>query len=178
MTQMYRVKFARKLSVDTVDLGDVIVCAGSQEQAGDFVAQLYGLGSSAVEWDISRVKPSLYQVSRREVHNSLSTAMATTVNAAYASCATFPGVTENQPDEFWFEVQITARIRAEHEHRAALKLSQAVAREMTGEPQKSSCKELDIRCDRTEYHAKQPAMERQAIYTDVRFVPGGAGRPR
>lgn len=176
--QMYRAKFARRLSSDIVDLGDVVVCAGSQDMARDVVAQIYGLRNSSVEWDISRVKPSIYQVSRREVRHSISTVSATIINAAYASSATFPNETENMPDEFWFAVQATANIRAEHEHHAALKLSQALAREMNGEKQKSSCKDLEIRCDRTEYHARPSAMEKQSIYSEYKFVPGGAGRPR
>jgi len=176
--QMYRVKFARRLTDDLVDLGDVIVCVNSQEAACDAVASLYGFSASAVEWNVSRVKPSFYQVSRREVHHSIPTVDAELINAALASTATFPGTTENAPDEYWFSIEAKASIRAENEQAAAVKLSQAIGREMTGQPQKRSCRELDIKADRSEYHVRQSRTEQQALYTEHRFFNGGAGRPK
>jgi hypothetical protein len=176
--QMYRVKFARRLSGDTVDLGDMLVCAGSQDMARDAVAQFHDLGASSVEWDISRVKPSVYQISRREVRHCISTAMATAVDAHNATTATFPNETENMRDEFWFVVQAIANIKAEHEESATTKLASALAREMAGVKQKSSCRELEIRCERIEIRPRTSAIERQAVYSERRFMQGGAVRPR
>jgi hypothetical protein len=176
--QMYRVKFARRLIGDVVDLGDMIVCAGTQDAARDTVAVLLAIGVSGTEWDISRVKPSIYQVSRREVRNSISTVTADLVNPAFATMATFPGTTENRAEQFWFSVQATARIRAENEEDAIVKLAAGLEREMAGTLHKPSFQDLDIRCDRAELHPRSPAVEKQSIYTDIKIVHGGAGRPR
>lgn len=174
--QMYRVKFAKKIDPDTVDIGDVVVCAGSREAAMDMVAQVLELARSGTEMDVSRVKPSLFQVSRRTVKNSVATFDGNTIRDDVVSVATFPGTTENMPDEFWYSVVASASIRAENEEAAISKIAKAIVREASGEKQKASCKDLDIQCDRTEYHPRSPAVERNALYTFRRIFQGGDTR--
>ncbi|MCA1452162.1 hypothetical protein I6F35_02895 [Bradyrhizobium sp. BRP22] len=178
MNQMYRVKFARQLDRDMVDLGDCVVCAQNAEAACDAVRVILGIDESATKMDASRVKPSFYQIARREVKASLATCDAGTVREDLASVATFPGQTESRPDEFWHAVEVKAKIRALDENEAITKLTRAVIRETSGERQKASCKDLDILCDRVELHARPPGMEKQSIYTNSRFFPGGAARPK
>jgi hypothetical protein len=175
---MYRVKFARKLADDMVDLGDVLICAASQELACDSVSHMLGIKLSVTEMEVSRVKPSFYQISRRNVKHSISTSLATAIDVENASSATFPNQTESMPEEHWFAVMAMANIRADNENRAISKLSVAIAREMTGEKQKMSTRELEIRCDRTEWHPRQAAIERQALYAEPRIFQGGDARSR
>jgi len=176
--QMYRVRFARKLADDMVDLGDALVCAASQEMAGDMVAHILGIRFSATEMEVSRVKPSFYQLSRREVNHSMTTSLATAIDADNASSATFPNQTETRPDEYWYAVMAIANIRAENDEHAISKLSHAIMRDITGEKQKSSTRELEIRCDRTEWHPRQSALEQQALYSYPRIFQGGDTRSR
>lgn len=176
--QMYRVKFALPLAENMVDLGDVLVCAASNELAQDLVCQVLEIRRSDAQFDVARIKPSLYQLGRKEAKNSLATADALLVDANLASSATFPGVTENKPDEFWWNVVAQANIRAEHETLAILKMATALQREMRGEQQKGSLRDLDIKCDRMEYHPRPPAIEKNALYAVTRILQGGATRSR
>lgn len=175
MTQMYRVKFAIQLPGDMVDMGDCLVCTQNQDAACDAVKQILELNNNT-EFDVSRVKPSFHQLSRREVKASLSTFDADAVDQRVASVATFPLNSETWPDQFWHAVEAKANIRAENENEAILKLAKSIVREMSGERQKTSCRELDIVCDRAEYHPRTPAIEKQSIYTHHQIFHGGSAR--
>ena len=174
--QMYRVKFAIPIEGDQVDLGDCVVCAQSRENAAELMIMWLGLPRSTVELEVERMKPSLYQISRRVVTNSINTVTAETVNAAHASSATFPGVTETQTERHWHSVVAAAQIKAENENEAIVMLSRAIAREMSGEQQKRSCQDLTIQCDRAEFHPRSPAVEQNALFKEHRIFKGGDGR--
>lgn len=174
--QMYRVKFANKLGGNTVDLGDAIVCAQNADAACDMVSMLLALPKSGVEMEVHRVKPSFYQVSRRQVKESVSTFEAELVNADVTSTATFPGVTESRRDWHSFEVQAQATIRAGDENEAITKLAIGIQREMSGARQKRSITDLDIKCDRKEFHPRSPAVEENALYTFRQIFQGGDTR--
>lgn len=174
--QMYRVKFARQLSDDHVDLGDVIVCATSAEQAGASVASILGVAMSKTEMEISRVKPSIYQISRQTIKNTASAHEAHTVKADELSRATFPGVTESMPDEFLWVVTAQAQIRAENEDWAITKLGKAIERQQTGEKQKTSCKEFEIKAERLDLSPRSPAVDKNSLYVPIRIFQGGDGR--
>ena len=176
--QMYRVKFARKLQDDMVDMGDVLVCANSQEAAITLVGHHLDLRMTETEMEVSRVKPSIYQISRREVKNSISAIGAHTVGAGAASSATFPGVTESLPNEYWHSVAVQANIRAENEEVAVSRLATSVIRGTQGEKPKGFCKDLDIKCDRGDLHVRRSSLEENALYTFRQIFAGGAGRPR
>jgi hypothetical protein len=176
--QMYRVKFARKLQDDMVDMGDVLVCANSQEAAITLVGYHLDLRMTETEMEVSRVKPSIYQISRREVKNSISAIGANTFDAGAASSATFPGVTESLPSEYWHSVAVQANIRAENEEVAVSRLATSVIRNMQGEGPKGFCKDLDIKCDRGDLHVRPSSLEENALYTFRQIFAGGAGRPR
>jgi hypothetical protein len=174
--QMYRIKFARSIGGDLVDMGDVLVCAHSSEAAADMVVQVLGLERSQTHLDVSRIKPSLYTIDRHEIRESIATAHAGAVSADLATRATFPGVTESMPDEHWYCVIAQANARAIDENEAIKKLVRAIRQEMAGEPQKSSIKELEITVDRLNMHARSPAIERNAMYKVLRLFQGGSTR--
>lgn len=174
--QMYRVKFARKLTGDVVDLGDTLVCAQSQEAAGMMVSQALDISLSETEMIITRVKPSFYQISRREVKSSMPAVDASAIDAQLACSATFPGVTENMPDEVWFSIEARANIRGENENDAITKLSKAILKDILGEKQKGYCRDFDVLCDRTDLHPRSPAVEQNALYAFRRIFQGGDTR--
>jgi len=172
--QMYRVRFAQPMANKKVDHGDCIVCANSSEDARLLV--ISHLGVRSAEFDISRIKPSLFQISREIIDHSLAGNLATIFDEASESRATFPGITESLPDEFWHTVFAEAIIRAENEEKAIMKLSVAIRRQLTGEQQKRSTKDLNITCDRVDSHPRSPAIERSAIFKEIRIFAGGATR--
>src|SRR6266702_1266859 len=106
--QMYRVRFARTLPDDLVEMGDCIVCASNNDAARDMVAAIVGFPATVAQFEIVRIKPSLYLIGRRDVKHSLSAADGTAVDADNASAATFPGVSESMRDEHWYSVQAQA----------------------------------------------------------------------
>lgn len=173
---MYRVRFARSLPNDMVDMGDCVVCAGNADAARDGVSAILRFPVSTAQFEIIRVKPGLHLIGRREVHKSLSSSQASIVDSNVASIATFPGVTENLQNEYWHEVVASASIKAENGEAAIIKLARGIVREMSGEKQKSSTRDLDIKCDRKEFRAPSPALEQNALYTHLRFFEGGSAR--
>jgi hypothetical protein len=174
--QMYRVKFARKISAASVDVGDVIVCSNSQEAAIAAVALMLDLPVSDTEFEAHRVKPSFYQISRRTIDNSLSAVGAQTVNAAAACRATFPGVTESRQDRVWFALSVTADIHAPDENEAIAMLSRSIGREIAGTKQKGSTRNLDIVCERAALRPRTAAVDQNALYTFRRIFQGGDTR--
>ncbi len=174
--QMYRVKFARKLSDAKVDVGDAVVCASSQENALVLVAQILDLPVSGTEFEVARVKPSFFQVSRRTVDHRLATFDAETVSDKVACRATFPGVTESRVERDWYQVSAHADIHAENENEAVLMLARALVRQMTGEGQKRSTQNLDVACDRRSIHPRIAAVEENGLYKTIRVFQGGDAR--
>lgn len=174
--QMYRVRFARKLDDAKVDVGDVVVCAGTQEMALVLVAQILDLPVSGTEFEVARVKPSFFQVSRRTVDHRLATFAADTVSDKVACRATFPGVTESRVERDWYQVHAQADIHAENENEAILMLSRSLVREVAGENQKRSTQNLDVACDRRAVHPRTAAVEENGLYRTIRVFQGGDAR--
>ena len=174
--QMYRVKFAIKMPESNVDIGDVVVCAQSNDLARDMVMVVMSLPRSGVEMEVHRVKPSIFQISRRIISDRIPTYDAHEVNASVMSRATFPGVTESRRDWFTYDVQATATIKAENENEAISKLAIGITREMSGEKQKRSITDLDVKCDRKDAHPRSPAVEENGIFSTIRIFQGGDTR--
>ena len=146
--QMYRVRFARKLLNDLVDLGDCVACSSTAEGAQEMVATIIGFPPSTAEFEVVRVKPSLYLIGRREVRRSMSSVDAHVVDASLACRATFPNTTETMADEYWYAVQASANIKAEDKQSAIAKLARGIVRALRGEKQKFNTRDLEIKSDR------------------------------
>lgn len=172
---MYRVRFTRKLGEHSVDQGDVVVCAQTQQLALIVVAEQLELPASETQFEVARVKPSLYQISRKTVDNRISTFDAETVSEAMASNATFPGVTESYVDRYWFEVAASAEVKATDEGEAMGLFAASIARELAGERPKRT-RNLDIACNRLSEGPRLGAVEQNALYTHRRFFQGGDTR--
>jgi hypothetical protein len=178
MMQMYRVRFARKLPNDMVDVGDCVVCAASHDAAKIMVAEILKLLIATTEFEVARVKPSIHLIGRREVNKKMPTIAAELVDAELACTGTFPGVTENSPEEHWHEVEASAHIFAENEETAIAKLARGLIRYLSGERQKSSTKELQVKSDRSDWRPSQYGVRsaENALYTHLRFFKGGSAR--
>ena len=174
--QMYRVKFAAKISDEVADLGDVLICANSNQSAMEMVAAHMKLRRSGVEMSAERVKPSIFVLSRKEVGGRVPSFQGGTVHVRDTSHATFPGVTESRQDEFWFAIEARAEVRAEDESAAIVKLSRGIAAEMSGGKKSRAVRDLDIVCDRKELRPKTSAVERNGIFKNIRVFQGGDTR--
>ena len=82
--QMYLAKFARNIDDRIIDVAEIVVCAHSRDAALALVVQTFDLPPSSTQFEIRRVKPSIYQVSRRRIDNSMSTHDAQRVSAHLA----------------------------------------------------------------------------------------------
>ena len=64
--QMYRVRFQVHNST-MIDRGDVLCCASDKQSAVSMVLTLLSLPPSRAQCEVTRVKPSLFQLHRWEV---------------------------------------------------------------------------------------------------------------
>jgi hypothetical protein len=72
--QLYRVQF-RVHYANSIDLGDVLTCASDQDNARLNVIHLLNLPISCLQIEVTRVKPNIYELSRKLLpkHNSKPT---------------------------------------------------------------------------------------------------------
>jgi hypothetical protein len=140
------------------------------------VANILGLDESSSEFEVTRVKPSLYLIVRGERVSVVTGIGASVLHASCASSATFPDVTERLPEEYWHEIVVSARIMAENDAAAMAKLSIGIQRELRGEKHKSSTREFSVKCDRSDYRPRESTVERNGLYTHLRFFEGGSAR--
>jgi len=66
MSQMYRVTF-QVFYENVIDTGDYIICASSQEMAADAIMQYLELPRSRTRFEVVRVRPGIYEISRKEI---------------------------------------------------------------------------------------------------------------
>ena len=159
--QMYRVKFARH-DGDVVDHGDVVVCASDLDHASDVVSAILDLPPSSTVFDVARVKPGLYQISRHEAPRPVG-----------PSVATFPSADERHR----YAVQASASVKAMSENGAIRKLVAAINAELAGQAP-IGVGALQVLCERTDIAPKGPAIEQNAIYTNPTIFAGGDARGR
>jgi hypothetical protein len=174
--QMYRVKFARSINDSTVDVGDVILCANTREDAIIAVVQTLALPATETQFECSRLKPNFYQVSRRYVGKSLAAFAAGTVDEHLASSATFPADPKNMTERQRFSLVASAEIMATDEGDAMAALARAIDRQVNRKEQKPSLKYLDIVCERDAQGPRIAAVAANAIFTEHRIFEGGDTR--
>lgn len=62
---MYQVQY-RVIYATTMDRGNVIVCAANRDAATDMVLALLKLPGSRTQFEVVRIKPSLFEVEKRK----------------------------------------------------------------------------------------------------------------
>lgn len=165
--QMYKVTFRQHLP-DTVDTGDVLVCAANNEAASDLVMMHLGLTPSKTVVEAVRIKPSVYELSRREL-----------VRSDIAVLPSF--VTGRARDELiQCEVSVTAVVAAYSEQNAVRRLANALIEDaaVRGRQMPKHISELAVTVDRKDCRPTASRVEEQAIYKERRIFQGGAARPR
>lgn len=169
--QMYSVKY-RHHKERTVVVGEVVLSASSNETACQMVLIWLELPKSTTSIEATRVKPSMYQVSRQELPKEMP------ING------TFPRTQAEldrlgEPDRERYSVQVSAFVWAHSEDSAIKKLAKAALAEVDGSGKKPHARAvgmLQILCDRHDLAPRSPAIEANSIYTHPRIFAGGDAR--
>lgn len=161
--QLYQVSFQAHYE-DMIDVGSVLVCASSNDDAADRVRLLFDLPQSRTTFDVKRIKGNLWQLERREIERF---AAARATNKALSPLAN------------WF-VSVSATIRAANETSAWIKFGHHVLTRAKSPKAllDKAVLEFDAEAIRADSLPKGPATDKQSIYRETRFFQGGAARPR
>ena len=160
--QMYKVTF-NVIYEGIIDCGTVLTCAANAEQAAEIVSYHLEIPASKATFDVSRVKPSVYTVSRKEVTKGAER-----------------GKSAHEPEKAIWEVRASATVSARSETNAWRSFCAGIIERSAAEKVvvNDNLRNLELSCDRKEYRPKESAVERQGIYSEKRFFSGGAARPR
>lgn len=167
--QMYMVKYTIQ-HVDCLEIGKVIVCAKSADEAKTMVRMLKNSQLDYSELEASRIKPNMYQISRQEFEKPKVNPANMIERSAHGPAAEL---------SVW-RMAIRAEVKAYDEPHAWRRLSAAIADRASAAPREREKWILDIAmaADREKDNPKPAAIEKQAIYTSTRVFAGGAARPR
>lgn len=160
--QMYKVSFRQHTS-DAIDTGDVLVCAASADAAIDMVMHHLGLVPSDTVVEVVRVKPSVYELFRKEVLKA------------------GPSVPDLHRDAAVLcEVSINAVVSAYSDENAIRRVANALIENaaVRGRHMPRHIQEISAVVDRKDYRPSPSRVEEQAIYKERRLFSGGAARPR
>ena len=160
--QMYKVAF-NVIYEGVIDCGTVLVCAANSEQAAEIIAFHLEIPASKATFDVSRVKPSVYTISRKEISKGVERNKA-----------------KSEIENAVWEVRASATVKARSEANAWRSFCTGILERAAAEKVvvNDNLKNLDLSCDRKEFRPKESAVERQGIFTEKRFFSGGAARPR
>lgn len=162
--QMYLVEYETALP-DVLEVGRVIVCAASNEQAISLALMAANVQPSATTASATRVKPSVYQLSKKEVPRPT------------ANPRSFSATTE-KPQQFVLSVR--ADIVAYYEGQAWRRLAAAIVERASSNKPVSEkwLNDMVMDVERAATLPKPAAIAKQEIYTHHQFFAGGASRPR
>ena len=161
---MYQVEFQTHYE-NLIDVGTVIVCAGSSEAARDTVIALLELPSSRTVTNITRIKPSLFQISRKEITRNRKIAVPTYDPNNREQ-------RERDPPPERFDLQVSAKIVARGEKHAMRKLVQAL-QERNGEhgaPVSKNIAGLAVNVTPQSRQRHLKPMESVELYRPKRFL--------
>jgi hypothetical protein len=163
--QMYQVQFQSHYE-DIVDLGNVIVCATSADVAEDMVIALLDLPQSKTIMKTARIKPSLFSISRREIHKPRPALKALAVSEKA------PGSTQRA---IKFRCQASAVVSGLTEEHAVRRLADSIRDRAGGRNAMidAHTNGLAITCDPiVDRKATMNNMEKVEMYKAKRFVQG------
>jgi hypothetical protein len=169
--QLYSVKF-RHHKERSIDIGEVLVVASSNDAASELVLAWLELPRSVTTTEVTRLKPNMFQVMRGEMPKEMP------------SNGTFPRSQAQldrllEPDRERYAVQISGLVWAHSEDSAVKKLAKYALAEAEGaavKPHRNAVGVVQILSDLVETAPRSPAVERNGIYTHTRIFAGGDTR--
>lgn len=161
MTQMYQVEFQTHY-VNMVDTGTVIVCASDNNTASEMVIQLLALPRSRTKCETKRIKPSLYELTRREIKTSETKPSARN-----------HGEAQDMKD---FNLQISAAVSGTDEKHAMRRLAGSLIHKSKDQPVLDRhTKKLMVDCNAVEPEQRRlRSMEQVELYKVRGFIGGSA----
>ncbi len=168
--QMYKVAFTSRRG-RAIETGLYLVCASNADQAKDMVSTMFNIPPKATDFDVSRIKPSIYRIKHTDFIKDDITAVV--VNS---SAANHP----SQDEGALYEISVSSKVFAFSEKSAIRKLSEAMTdRDAYGNARLSkNIKELDLSVHKQNERVRPSRMEQQSIYSEKKIFAGGAARPR
>ena len=160
--QMYRVKVVLKDDAGATFV-EGLVCAGNAETAGNTVAMILEWPPSRCSFEIERMKPSYYELSRRS-------------SAAFASGGSSAHGDYQDKPASWWTVSATMKVRARTENGAVKGAARALEADAKSNEPADNIREMEITCDPAKVEPRSPAIETQAIFKHVQFFQGGSAR--
>lgn len=162
--QMYKVQF-RTQRGPVLDTGTALVCAGDAGAAEDMVSVHLDIPRHSTQFKTSRVKPSIYELRRREF-------TATPLSPNQHGDASQSGSVH--------EIRASAKVFAYSEANAIRRFGHAVIDNASAN--KSSLprhiNELAVDVEKANERIRPSRVEEQSIYRETRIFAGGAARPR
>lgn len=164
MSQMYEVAFQAHFS-NVVDIGKVIVCAPSQEAAADMAITLLELPRSVTRCDVRRIKPSLWQLERREISKNDDRPTRNVSRSLPATPFTR------------FHLQIDAVISARSEFQVIRRVAEALLERVSGRKTPDTRNQaLDIIVDCKPLHESVARKQESTLERIEMYRSGAAGR--
>lgn len=162
--QMYKVAFNSQRG-KLVETGSFLVCASNAESAEAMVSGAINLPPTVTRFEVSRVKPSMYELSRNEF---------TVKDGADA------GPSDDREDGAVHEIRASAKVYAYSEASAIRRFANAVHENASANKKQlpKSVNDLSVEVDRADQRVRPSRIEQQSIYKENRFFRGGAARPR
>jgi len=161
--QMYKVSFQTRYN-DIIDIGECLVCAANNELAADMIRESLRLPISSTIFEVNRIKPSIYSLSRKEViknqnfHNH-----------------------QTDKDPSVFMLSASCSIKAYSETSAWNRFSKSISERSFANKaviEDGGIKDLEMNCERKELTPRSPAIEKQSIYKCPQIFAGGMARGR
>lgn len=174
MSQLYLVTFVSNQATE-IETGKIIIVAKDQDEATMAVGAVFGLPVSQTRYEVQRVKPSLYQVSRsRRKKGKVSPKLVDVVPTEDVVIAH-----KNEPN-YQFSLSCYVEVSASSEERAWMLVSSAIAQRAHDNRKElhGPVRSLEMTVEKIDTAGAMTRMEMQALYKEHRIFSGGAARPR
>lgn len=163
--QLYKVEF-RTQRGDAVETGTYLACARNTEDAEALIAATINAPPSMTEFTTRRVKPSIYELSRRDFKLS--------------EIADFLVSKGPEQEGAVHEINASAKVFGYSESSVIRRFAGALVESAsaTNRMPNKNVNELSLTIERADHRPRQSRVEEQSIYKEKRFFAGGAARPR
>ena len=153
MSQMYHVKYVTHYE-HAVEKGDVIVCAESNDAAGKMVVHELKLPTSRTHCDVTRVKPSLYILDKKQLPTDGHKAPRGNTH-----------ISRLPVEQQRYHFTVEANVLAGDDRTAASRLAEAVSNKIAGRGSGKHASHVVIDCKTTsDYQRKVRGLEAIELY--------------
>tara|TARA_R110000751_G_scaffold172563_1_gene278955 strand:+ start:321 stop:815 length:495 start_codon:yes stop_codon:yes gene_type:complete len=163
--QMYKVNYHSQRG-NMIEIGALIVCAADGDDAIQRASGFVGVSPSMASFEAARVKPSVYELSRRDFTKRGPKKQNDSQEAPEQGAV--------------HEVSASAKVFGYSEGSVLRRFAEAIKSNASAnsDTPPSHINELNIDVERADERPAPSRVDEQSIYKETRFFPGGAARPR